>query len=345
MRASVIQKACRLTILANFALFCGVQLVFAQETAFTIPGEKRKEFALAAALPDFSIKVLGYVKTIRDAKDSIIALDDMLTLAQRAGDRVALLREKATILELLGSWKAASSAWSLAYSSAPGTRESLDCLVSASVCLLNIGDSAAVLALTESVKYSGLDEVSENRLKLVSAWAQHMRGNNQSASVLANPSLASENIFLRFQALLLMHSASAGAEKEGFAGQISSMLKNNNELASTFAPYMLSDIATFASTKAIVEPEKTDAKPAAAMSLIDAGEPKFYQVGAFSAEENAKAVLVRLKAAGIAAFLATKKNNSTVLFIVYVESGGDPPRMVLRLKDAGLEAWPLFSAP
>ncbi len=332
-------------LLFVLAFSCCAGFAFPQAASPGMSADKRKEFVAASALPGFSEKVLAYVATLKDTPAALAVLDDMIALPLSPRDTIALLREKAALLEILGSWKLAAEAWSLVQAGSPGTPADTDALLSAAVCLLNTGDVSATLALTASVDYSKLDRSKASQFMLVSAWAEYMRGNNLKASVLANSALASDNVFLRFQALLLMKNASTGSERTAFSNQLSELMKKQPELADAFAPYMLGSSAAFSLVAADPEPAKQEKQAEKPADPEDSSPPKFYQVGAFGKLENAKEMVERLKSAGISGILATKKNNSETLYIVYVDGAPDPSAIVLRLKDAGLEAWPLVSAP
>jgi hypothetical protein len=70
--------------------------------------------------------------------------------------------------------------------------------------------------------------------------------------------------------------------------------------------------------------------------------PRALQTGLFSREENAHASAARLSAKGFAATVSRKPVNGVVYWVVSVAPGEDSNRTIMRLKDAGFEAFPVF---
>jgi len=73
--------------------------------------------------------------------------------------------------------------------------------------------------------------------------------------------------------------------------------------------------------------------------------PLYYQLGAFRDEANAALLSTRLVRAGFKPKTVRRESRTGVLFIVYLEAGADPARLMIALKDAGFESWPLFAEP
>ena len=88
------------------------------------------------------------------------------------------------------------------------------------------------------------------------------------------------------------------------------------------------------------EPRQYELSPAPAAT--DLPGPRALQTGLFSREENAHASADRLSAKGFAATVSRKPVNGVVYWAVSVAPGGDPNRTIMRLKDAGFEAFPVF---
>jgi cell division septation protein DedD len=66
------------------------------------------------------------------------------------------------------------------------------------------------------------------------------------------------------------------------------------------------------------------------------------QIGLFRREENAKALMKRLGAAGFKAELMRRIVGTDEYFAVTVAGGDEADKTALRLKDAGFESFPLF---
>jgi cell division septation protein DedD len=66
------------------------------------------------------------------------------------------------------------------------------------------------------------------------------------------------------------------------------------------------------------------------------------QTGLFSREENAQALAGRLREAGFGVTITRRTVNGTGYWAVGVPPGPDHNRMILLLKDAGFEAFPVY---
>ncbi|MDR2052032.1 MAG: tetratricopeptide repeat protein [Treponema sp.] len=80
-------------------------------------------------------------------------------------------------------------------------------------------------------------------------------------------------------------------------------------------------------------PKPEDAAPAAAVVL---------QTGLFGREENARVMADRLEKAGFAPLVSRRTVNGVPYFAVSVNAAGDVNAMILRLKDSGFEAFPVY---
>jgi tetratricopeptide (TPR) repeat protein len=89
--------------------------------------------------------------------------------------------------------------------------------------------------------------------------------------------------------------------------------------------------AVTASSQAAPKPE--DAAPAAAIVL---------QTGLFGREENARVMADRLKKAGFTPAVSRRTVNGISYFAVSVNVSGDVNAAILRLKDSGFEAFPVY---
>jgi tetratricopeptide (TPR) repeat protein len=87
-----------------------------------------------------------------------------------------------------------------------------------------------------------------------------------------------------------------------------------------------------------VVPRQHELDPAPA----EAPGPRALQTGLFSREENAHASANRLAAKGFAATVSRKLVNGVAYWAVSVAPGEDSNRTIMRLKDAGFEAFPVF---
>jgi 2-iminoacetate synthase ThiH len=66
------------------------------------------------------------------------------------------------------------------------------------------------------------------------------------------------------------------------------------------------------------------------------------QTGLFSREENARVMVERLRRAGFEGQISLRHLNGNVYWSVGVNGGNNESQMILRLKDAGFESFPLY---
>jgi tetratricopeptide (TPR) repeat protein len=71
-------------------------------------------------------------------------------------------------------------------------------------------------------------------------------------------------------------------------------------------------------------------------------KPSALQTGLFSREENARAMEERLRAAGFTASVSRRTINGNSYWAVSVSPGTDAGHTILRLRDAGFEAFPVY---
>jgi cell division septation protein DedD len=126
------------------------------------------------------------------------------------------------------------------------------------------------------------------------------------------------------------------------------------------APKPGSPIADFPASGAANPETKPEAKPASApepkavpegsaptkgaAEPFDAGSSRVaaYQIGAFSEEGNATALVKELGKKGFPASIVRKDRGGRTIWSVIIQAGADADALLLRLKDAGYEAYPIF---
>lgn len=304
--------------------------------------EKRKGEAGFGAL------ALKAAQAAPDLMETIRILSALAPLAL-GGDSALLYRELAPLLELEGRWREASLAWEKAARADPSTG-ALQLSYAAS-CALYDGDADRSLALaTEAARLPGHDAA---RLSLVSAWAQCLKGDAPSALRTALSVIALGDARYEPSALVLAAALSQGAEREGYLSALESRYPGSPESAG-LPPVLLLRLASLSGepllkpgapeapgvTEARVQPESSPA------SAEVSSKASYYQVGAYRSKENAEAMIKRLKDKGFAPALAARKDSEGGdIFIVYVSVDGEGEHFLLKLKDAGFEAWPLAAAP
>jgi cell division protein FtsN len=106
-------------------------------------------------------------------------------------------------------------------------------------------------------------------------------------------------------------------------------------------------------TPAVREPDRASQAPSTAPQITAAQAPArtentaaaatvVLQTGLFSREENAQAMVNRLKRAGFTPVVSRRTVNGNAYFAVSVNASGDINAAILHLKDSGFEAFPVY---
>jgi cell division septation protein DedD len=93
---------------------------------------------------------------------------------------------------------------------------------------------------------------------------------------------------------------------------------------------------------AVIEAANTAAQAAPKPEAAASAATVALQTGLFGREENAQAMADRLKKAGFTPLISRRAVNGVSYFAVSVNAPGDVNAMILRLKDSGFEAFPVY---
>jgi hypothetical protein len=154
--------------------------------------------------------------------------------------------------------------------------------------------------------------------------------------------------------LTLARDVSIGTEREGYERQLREKNPARAEILSALTPaYSLIFFEPVRSAEAgnpglagspgSVPAAPAVPKPTPAEQAVSV--PLFYQLGAFRDEANAASLSSRLSRAGFKPQTVRRESRTGILSIVYLDAGPDPARLMIALKDAGFESWPLFASP
>ncbi|MDR2515985.1 MAG: hypothetical protein LBC88_01235 [Spirochaetaceae bacterium] len=83
-------------------------------------------------------------------------------------------------------------------------------------------------------------------------------------------------------------------------------------------------------------------EPAAPPLSTAENRPALLQTGLFSREENARSMMERLSRAGFSVVMNRRDVNGSVFFVVGVPPGDTVNTTIIRLRDAGFEAFPVY---
>jgi tetratricopeptide (TPR) repeat protein len=102
------------------------------------------------------------------------------------------------------------------------------------------------------------------------------------------------------------------------------------------APVVREPVRAAGPPPAVATSSQTAPKPEAAASAV------VLQTGLFGREENARVMADRLKKAGFTPVVSRRTVNGISYFAVSVNASGDVNAVILRLKDSGFEAFPVY---
>lgn len=292
-------------------------------------------------------------KRIGDLADSLSPQEALVLLAELApavsdpGQSKALLQRAGRLALLLGSYAQAADLLEAAAFRQPASRDDSLLLASAR-CRLAAGDSDKAGDRAAIVARSATSPNLVLGARLVTAWASLLTGEAALAkraalALLEGPAKAGPASAERREALFILWAASPQAEKAGVAASLLKDYPGSPEaaLAENPASANLPYLPHWYLSGALVPSEgpKEDPKPPVPVAEEEASARKF-QVGIFSDSQNAADLVAELAKKGIQGRLEKRTVSGKELFAVIVE--GESNATILRLKDAGYEAWPLF---
>ncbi|PKL09655.1 MAG: hypothetical protein CVV51_02690 [Spirochaetae bacterium HGW-Spirochaetae-7] len=296
---------------------------------------------------------LAVMKKTTDARFSSIAIDEAGKLASvddaqwllgelagvagQAGDRKALYVGRASLLELVGKYREAASAWEAAARAIPGVADAR-CLLSAAACMLAAGESDAASGFAAALSFCSPDAATASLARLISGWAALSFGDAQTARSIASAAMDNPEPRVAVSALLLARAAAEEPDREGYDRLLSKRFPGRPEAGSTVP------LALFLMTGSLTAGPMLATAPVGSTNVGDGPVgATFFQVGAFRDEANAQALVARLARLGLEAHAGRKASSG--LFVVYVNAGQDAQATVLKLKDAGYESWMMDGIP
>lgn len=313
--------------------------------------------ALVAKAGDagFAASVLGAAATLGSIDDELWLLE---TLAPKAGaidQRKILVSQRASMLELSGRYADAAVVWESAVAMIPGKPDSA-ALLSAAACRLASGDADGAAGLVTALSFSPADAETVALADIIAGWIALSRGDRERAVASARRGVEAANGRVAMAALYLGCAATDdGAERSMFSAALSKRFPAlpDDPVVSSLSLLMAS-LKTIATTSemqaaptAVAPTGATTAGPTAAGATAVGGEAadpaRYYQIGAFKDQANAQVLAQKLEKLGLTA--AYRLRSRKDLYVVFVESGADAEATILKLKDAGYEAWPLDGLP
>jgi tetratricopeptide (TPR) repeat protein len=328
----------------------------------------RTELAGQTALPDFPARLIAAVERTSGVPELLALMEEFVPRVKEGPERRALLLRWAAVLELSGRWEEAAARYEEAAFAAPGQRDT-ESLLWAARAWLAAGEAEKALSILRILGAASPEASIRTRSLVLEGWARLIEGSAAEARSLAARAASSPpDRETLLAALTLLWAASEGPARGEAAARIRKDFPGSPEAAmvesgsvppashwlltpagggtrppgapapgSPAAPAALdSDPLAASSPPAASEPAPASARPSEPSRISS------YQAGAFSEERNAAALVKELLGKGFAAVVERRERGGKPLWVVLVPAGADPQATLLRLKDAGYEAYPVF---
>lgn len=308
-----------------------------------------------AGFVDLSLSFIRSRASLAEAMRAIDALAPLIAADRRS----PLVRERAALLQAAGRWLEAAEAWQ-ELARLPSDRGAQPELIASALCLLYAGDIEKARFVAEAAGLSTQDRELRVVAALVAARARAAAGETEAALKAARELLDGVGPAQRLAALELAASLAEGQEKAEYERRIKAEFGGVGGGSQAFLALLGASADYGWTPPEAAAPSSVGAPPVAptpvapatvaaggtatasqAASEASAG-PTHYQVGAFRDQANAQALVKRLSGLGFNASLRSRNDDRGAVFTVIVPAGSDPGATLLRIKDAGFEAWPLF---
>lgn len=296
---------------------------------------------------------LSFVRSRRSLSEALSSLDALAPLAP-AERRAPLVRERAALLQAAGRWLEAAEAWQ-ELARLTSDRGAQPELVASALCLLYAGDIEKARFMAEAAGLSTQDRELRALAALVVARARAAAGETEPALQAAREMIDGVGPAQRLAALRLAASLAEGQEKAAYERRIEAEFGGVSGGSEAFLALLGAEAdagwkhpeaaapAGGAAGGAAQAPVPAGGAASSAQGAVGtSGGPTHYQVGAFRDQANAQLVANRLNGLGFSASLRSRSDDRGAVFTVVVPAGSDPGATLLRIKDAGFEAWPLF---
>jgi tetratricopeptide (TPR) repeat protein len=264
------------------------------------------------------------------------------------------LSAKAQLFETMGNIEEAAKIWNEAVFAEANKRDD-EALLRSAVCFTAMGEYSQADAALKIILLTGIDAVSLKDARYLAAQIEVLRDGEKAfpvlLSFLENPDYESSRAGIYY--LLWMLSGDETYKAKLIADFPESMeaalaQDEDNAIVPTFTPMWL----LFPGREQLVIPaptlaDTTDDVPADTpnMDVSDSANqsPVLIQVGLYGRQENAAAMIDRLKEKGFTGTISQKTVSGTSYWQVTLPPEQDSNRTIMTLKDAGFESFPVFS--
>lgn len=276
-------------------------------------------------------------------------LDAIIQDAGGGDAKKEALSTKAQLLEMSGDIEEAANIWYEAAFAEPNKRNDKALLRSA-VCFAAMGEYSRADAALKTILLTGSDAANLRDARYLAAQTEVLRNGEKAfpllISFLENPEYVLSKPGIYYLLWKLSGSEDYKAKlitdfpespEAGLAREI------NTSITPAFTPMWL----LFSGREQVVVSHNTvtnaDVEPENSPSDSADESPVLIQVGLFSKEENAQAMIDRLNAKGFNGTISRKTVSGTTYLQVTLPPGADSNQTIMRLKDAGFESFPVFS--
>lgn len=340
----------------------------------------RSSLAAQSSASDFALRLEKAVDASPSLEDALSLLSEFVPAVKDGEARRSLLLRQAGFFELAGRWEEAAACHEEAAFAVPGRRDAESLLASARD-LLASGETEKASSILRVLGLATSDAAVRMKARVLEGWAALIGGRSDEARGIAEAaaSEAKTDGEARLSALVLLWASSERGHRAEAAERLSRAFPGSPEAALVesgeappFAHWLLTSAGgsvrpesapkpgspvaeappaptpspgTAAATPKGAAPPADGTAPAA--SPPDAAEPgstkaTAYQVGAFVEEANASALVKELGGKGFSASIVRKERGGRSIWSVLVRSSSGADDLLLRLKDAGYEAYPVF---
>jgi len=339
------------------------------------PDGLRSELAAQVSLPDFPSRLAAAADKATGVSELLALFEEFVPGVSDGPARRSFLIRWAALLELSGRWEEAAARYEDAAFAAPGQRDTAS-LLSAARSWLAAGETEKARSILRILGVASPDAAVRVRAQVLEGWARLIEGFPAEARVLAaQAASAPPDRETLLSALTLLWAASEGSARAESAARIRREFPGTPEAAMAetgevpaSAHWLLTPASGAVRPPAAPEPGSPAVPPGASSAAgpvpsasktpdpsaarpvpsppaggrADSERVAAYQVGAFSEEANASALIRELAGKGVKASLERKERGGRPLWVVLVPAGTDSQATLLRLKDAGYEAYPVF---
>ncbi|MBN1243767.1 MAG: SPOR domain-containing protein [Spirochaetales bacterium] len=310
------------------------------------------------------------------ALDEAADVDELVALVDRFGPGLAdhaarfeAWERAAATLELAGRYDEAAERYGKAAAAIAGKTDAVALLASAT-CWLQAGECKRSMAMAELAALSSTDRDLDWRADLVLAWGSVCSGDaSRARSFLSALTGRAGDPDRKAAVLLLSWALSEGEARSSLAAELAASFPGSPEAlvaAGVNAPSPFWYLAfprpattgtgvgarvpapapsAGAGTSPTVATPEAPAATSPSGGSVEASGPRAYQIGLFSEKGNADRLASDLRKRGFEVALESRERPGSapaLAVLVPVRAGTDPAALLLKLKDAGFEAWPIF---